>query len=134
MAAKGRVLLMDDEDSILDVTKEVLTFLGYEVALAKEGGEAVSLYRKAMAGQAPFDVVILDLTVPAGIGGEEAIQKLKEIDPAVKAVVSSGYSFDPAMADYRKYGFSGILAKPYKIKDLGDLLQRLLHPEEIPPA
>jgi CheY-like chemotaxis protein len=74
MAAKGRVLLMDDEDSILDVTKEVLTFLGYEVALAKEGGEAISLYREAMAGGAPFDVVILDLTVPAGIGGEEAIQ------------------------------------------------------------
>jgi DNA-binding NtrC family response regulator len=64
--------------------------------------------------------------------GEVRIQKLKEIDPAVKAVVSSGYSFDPAMADYRKYGFSGILAKPYKIKDLGDLLQRLLHPEEFP--
>jgi CheY-like chemotaxis protein len=129
MTAKGRVLLMDDEESILDVTKEVLTFLGYEVGLAKDGGQAIRLYQEGMAAGTPFDVVILDLTVPVGMGGEEAIRKLREIDPRVRAVVSSGYSFDPVMADYRSFGFSGVLAKPYRIRELGDLLQSLLKPD-----
>ncbi len=120
---------MDDEESILDVTKEVLTFLGYEVGLAREGGEAIRLYQEAMNAGTPFDVVIMDLTIPTGMGGGEAIQRLKEIDPNVKGVVSSGYSFDPVMTNYRNYGFAAVLAKPYKIKDLGDLLKNLLHPD-----
>ncbi|MEN6609477.1 MAG: response regulator [Methanoregulaceae archaeon] len=129
MASKGRVLLMDDEESILDVTKEVLTFLGYEVAIAREGGEAIRLYQEGAANGTPYDVVILDLTIPMGMGGEEAMRKLKELDPSVKGVVSSGYSHDPNVADYRAHGFSGVLSKPYKIKDLGDLLAGLIPPK-----
>jgi len=126
MTPKGRILLMDDEESILDVTKEVLMFLGYEITFAREGGEAIRLYQEEMAAGRPFDIVILDLTIPAGMGGEEAVRKLKEIDPGVKAVVSSGYSMERSMTEYRALGFSAVLAKPYKIKDLGDLLQGLM--------
>lgn len=128
MASKGRVLLMDDEESILDVTQEVLTFLGYEVAIAREGSEAIRLYMEGAANGTPYDVVILDLTIPMGMGGEETMRKLKELDPSVKGVVSSGYSQDPNVADYRAHGFSGVLSKPYRIKDLGDLLKGLIPP------
>jgi len=120
---------MDDEESILDVTREVLTFLGYEVALAREGDEAIRLYQEGTTAGMPYDVVILDLTIPMGMGGEETMRKLKELDPSVRGVVSSGYSQDPNVENYRAHGFSGVLSKPYKIKDLGDLLAGLIPPK-----
>ena len=129
MVSKGRILLMDDEESILDVTKEVLSFLGYEVAVANEGSEAIRLYQEGLTNGIHYDVVILDLTVPRGMGGEETLHKLKELDPNVRAVVSSGHSMDPNVADFRGHGFSGVLSKPYKIKDLGDLLAGLIPPK-----
>ena len=91
MPGKGKVLLMDDEQIILDVTSEILTFLKYDVMSAKDGLAAVDLYRKEKDAGAPFDIVILDLSVPAGLGGKETIELLRKVDPAVKAVVSSGY-------------------------------------------
>lgn len=115
---KGKVLIMDDEAAVRDVAGEILNFLGYEVGFSEEGGEAIERYRQAMAAGRSFDLVIMDLTIPGKLGGRETIQKLLEIDPGVKAIVSSGYSSDPIMADYSKYGFKGVIAKPYKIQEL----------------
>ena len=124
--SKGKILLMDDEQIILDVTLEVIQFLGYEVQFARDGTEALELYAKEKARHAPFDAVILDLSVPDGMGGREAIEKLHEMDPDVKAIVSSGYTNDPCVQDFAAYGFAGILAKPYKINDMKMLLEQLI--------
>ncbi len=126
LIGRGRVLVMDDEEIIRDVLNEMLRRLGYETALAKEGAEAVALYRHAMASGRPFDVVIMDLTIPGGMGGKEAIQKLREIDPNVRAIVSSGYSNDPLGADFVQYGFSDFVAKPFRLEELGRVMKRVL--------
>ena len=105
MPGKGKVLLMDDEQIILDVTSEILTFLQYDVMSAKDGQAAVDLYRKEKAAGAPFDIVILDLSVPNGLGGKETIELLRNVDPLVKAVVSSGYTNDPAVQDFSRLRF-----------------------------
>jgi CheY-like chemotaxis protein len=124
MAAKGKVLMMDDEQIILDVTLEVLNFLEYEVMFARDGEAALGLYKHEKEAGMPFDLVILDLTVPEGLGGRETIALLKAYDPAVKAIVSSGHSNDPVVQDFEQYGFSGRLSKPYKISDLKALLEQ----------
>ncbi len=121
-----RILLMDDEEPIRDVTGELLSMLGYEVDTTKDGKEAVERYRSAADSQRPYDAVILDLTVPGGMGGREAVHNLAEIDPDVVAIVSSGYSNDPIMADYRKFGFSGVIPKPYDAETLGRILKAVL--------
>ena len=126
MTSKGKVLLMDDEQIILDVTLEVLKFLGYDVMFAQEGQKAIELYKNEKNAGAPFDVVILDLSVPEGMGGKEAVGLLKAFDPEVKAVVSTGYANDPAVLDFASYGFSGKLTKPYKINDLKNILVQLI--------
>ena len=124
---KGRILVMDDEDIIRDMAQELLSGMGYEVELAGDGVEALNRYQEARASGAPVDAVIMDLTIPGGMGGEEAIQKLLAIDPEARAIVSSGYSNNPIMADYKKYGFSGVLAKPYKITELSAVLQSVMN-------
>jgi len=124
---KGKILIMDDEDIIRDMAQELLSGMGYEVELAGDGVEALNRYQEARASGAPVDAVIMDLTIPGGMGGEEAIQKLLVIDPEVRAIVSSGYSNNPVMADYKKYGFSGVLAKPYKITELSAVLQSVMN-------
>lgn len=126
MAGKAKILLMDDEQIILDVTNEVLTFLGYDVLFATDGVAAVEMYKHEKEANVPFDLVILDLSVPEGMGGKEAMQKLKEYDPAVKAIVSSGFANDPAVTNFTEYGFSGQLTKPYKITDLKAILEELM--------
>ena len=126
MAGKGKILLMDDEQIILDVTLEVLKFLGYDVMFAQTGEAALALYVREKNAGSPFDIVILDLSVPEGMGGKETIAKLREFDPAVKAIVSSGYGNDPVVQDYTGYGFSGKLSKPYKINDLKLILEQLM--------
>ena len=126
MGDKGRVLLVDDEEIILDVSREVLHFLGYDAMFAREGASAIELYMKEKDAGRPFDVVIIDLTIPEGMGGKELIGKLRSYDPSVKAVVSSGYTNDPVMQDFGNYGFSGKLAKPYRINEIKILLESLL--------
>ena len=126
MTSKGKVLLMDDEQIILDVTMEVLKFLGYGVMFASEGAAAIELYKTEKAAGVPFDLVILDLSVPYGMGGKETIALLKAVDPKVKAVVSTGFSDDPVVLDFASYGFSGKLIKPYKINDLKNILEQLI--------
>ena len=119
-------LVMDDEEIVRDVTGEMLNILGYEVELTIDGSEAIELYSRARECGQSFEAVILDLTVPGGMGGKKAIKKLLEIDPEVKAIVSSGYSNDPVMAEFREYGFRGFIAKPYKIQELSEVLHRLI--------
>ncbi|MFA4875936.1 MAG: response regulator [Methanoregula sp.] len=126
MTGKGKVLLMDDEQIILDVTQEVLRFLGYDVMFAQDGETAYNLYVREKNAGAPFDIVILDLSVPEGMGGKEAIEKIRSFDPEVKAIVSSGYSNDPVVQDFTRYGFSGKLSKPYKINDMKMILEQLM--------
>ncbi|MDH7500131.1 MAG: ATP-binding protein [candidate division NC10 bacterium] len=124
---KGKILIMDDEESVRASAREVLIYLGYEATLAEDGGKAIQLYQEARDSGEPFAAVILDLTVPAGIGGEKAMGRLLEIDPQVKAIVSSGYSEDPIMANFRTYGFSGVLSKPYRIEEMSQVLQEVIH-------
>jgi PAS domain S-box-containing protein len=127
LQARGRVLVMDDDEEIRQVASHMLDELGYkDVELASDGTEAISQYRKALAAGKPFDVVIIDLTIPGGMGGKEAMQKLLEIDPRAKGVVSSGYSSDLGMAKYKSYGFCGVLAKPYTSKELNSCICRVL--------
>jgi CheY-like chemotaxis protein len=126
MAGKGKILLMDDEQFILDVTLEVLRFLEYDVMFARDGAAAFDLYKHEKEAGAPFDLVILDLSVPEGLGGKDAISLLKSYDSAVKAIVSSGYSHDPVVQNFVQYGFSGRLSKPYKIRDIKEILEQLI--------
>ncbi len=123
---EAKVLLMDDEETILDAAGEVLTYLGYIVVFARDGEDAISKYKKAHNTGEPFDVIIMDLTVPGGMGGEETIQNLLKIDPDVCAIVSSGYSNDPVMADYKKHGFKGVITKPYTFEELNETLQQVM--------
>ncbi len=120
-----RVLLMDDEDQVLNLAALMCKKAGLEPTLTHEGSEAVDLYKKSKEEGAPFDLVIMDLTIPAGMGGKEAIGLLREIDPDVRAIVSSGYSNDPVMANYQEYGFKGVMAKPYKLDLLKELVKDL---------
>jgi PAS domain S-box-containing protein len=119
---KGMVLVMDDEEMIRNVAGEMLKMLGYQVEFAGNGAEAIELYKKAEESAKPFNVVLMDLTIAGGMGGKEAIKKLLEINPGVKVIVSSGYSTDPIMADFRKYGFSGVITKPYKIQEMSEAM------------
>jgi CheY-like chemotaxis protein len=125
-AGQGKILVMDDEDIVLEATEEVLREIGYTVEVARDGIEAIDRYEEAMQANQPFDVVILDLIVPGGLGGQETIQRLLEIDPTVKAVVSSGYSTNPVIANHKEYGFAGAITKPFKIKELSTVLQKVM--------
>ncbi|MBP1928886.1 PAS domain S-box-containing protein [Methanolinea mesophila] len=122
----GRILVMDDEEAILILLSEMLQTKGFEVVTAEDGKEAIDHYKRAMNEGRPFDVVIMDLTVPGGMGGKETIQVLRELDPGIRAIVSSGYFTDPVMADYEKFGFSGVIPKPFPFADLYSLITRLM--------
>lgn len=122
----GRILLMDDEEDIRDTLAQILNRLGYEVATADDGESAVELYRQACAKGPEFDVVILDLTVPGGMGGLQAANEMRRAGGKARFVVSSGYSNDPVIADFPSYGFDGGLAKPFLIKDLSRLIRQLI--------
>lgn len=123
---KGRILVMDDEEIIRQLLGDELTDAGYEVELTVDGAEAIERYEDAKKSGKPFDAVILDLTVPGGMGGREVIEKLLEIDPKVKAIVSSGYAIDPVMSECKKYGFSAVVAKPYNVTEIEKTLHNLL--------
>jgi PAS domain S-box-containing protein len=123
---RGRVLVMDDEASVRQVVGKMLSLLGYEAAFARDGREALDVWQQACLAGCPFDLAIMDLTVPGGMGGREAMRGLLALDPSAKGVVSSGYSDDPVMASFRDYGFADVLAKPYRVADLSRVLAALL--------
>ncbi len=118
----ARVMVMDDEEMLLDVAKAQLVVLGHEPVVVNDGVKAISRYTEMLALGTPVDLVIMDLTIPGGMGGQEAAEKLLEIDPDAKIIVASGYSNDPVMADYEKYGFCAAIAKPFDLKELGDVI------------
>jgi len=122
----GRILLMDDDEVIHQVVGRMLKSLGYDVEIALHGDEALQAYRTAIEIKKSYDVVIMDLTIPGGMGGEEAVEKLHAIDPRARVIVSSGYSNDPVMANYADYGFCGMIRKPVDLKDLADSVQNAL--------
>ena len=122
----GRVLVMDDEQMVREVLGRMLNHLGYEADFARDGSQAIEKFVQGKASGLPFDVVILDLTVPGGMGGKKAVQELLKIDPQVKTIVSSGYSDDAIMADFHKYGFHEVIAKPYGILELDKVLQKVM--------
>jgi CheY-like chemotaxis protein len=122
----ARVLLVDDERMIVDSVTRGLELSGYEVEPAGDGAEAVQMYGEAMEGGRPYDAVVLDLTIPGGMGGKETIGLLRGLDPEVRAVVASGYSNDSVMSNFRDYGFRGVIAKPYLVEDLVRLLVQVL--------
>ena len=128
LPGQGRVLVMDDEPAIRAMAGQLLEFLGYEVAYANDGAEALDEYQAALDAGRPFAVVIMDLTIPGGMGGKEAIEKLLEIDPRAKAIVSSGYSNDAIMADFGSYGFKEVVAKPYSVHELEQVMARVVNP------
>lgn len=123
----GKILVMDDNVMVLGAVEAMLENLGYDVELAENGDQAVERYTAALQTARPFDLTIMDLIVPGGMGGAEAIGKLLEIDPLAKTIVSSGYSNDPIMADYKGYGFSGVLVKPYRLEELSEQIRQVLH-------
>lgn len=126
LRGEGRILLMDDDEDVLESTGALIRNFGYEVDFARDGAQAIGMYQKGKESGQPFDAVILDLTIPGGMGGKEAMVKLLEIDPEIKAIVFSGYSNDPVMAEFQKYGFRGMVAKPFGIQDLGEILQKVI--------
>ncbi len=126
ISASAHILIMDDDSSVLEVLSGMLDVLGHDVTESSEGAEAIELYRERFTSGEPFDAVIMDLTVPGGMGGEAAINKLKEIDPDIKAIVSSGYANNTVLANYSEYGFSGRLVKPFRISTLKKELNTVL--------
>jgi PAS domain S-box-containing protein len=124
---KGRILIMDDEEAVREIGGKSLEHLGYDVAYAIDGGEAVEMFRKAKESGQPFDLVILDITVPGGMGGKEAIKKMLELDPEVKGLVSSGYSDSLIMSEFERYGFIGVVPKPYRIQEIGQTLAKAMN-------
>lgn len=122
----SRIMIMDDEDMVLDVVRSQLLALGHEVVLVKEGQEAIDKYQELQDAGCPADLVILDLTIAGGIGGEETAENLLKIDPQVKLIVSSGYSNDPVIADYKSFGFQASLVKPFDLDELDKALSSVL--------
>ena len=124
--AGKRILVMDDEDLVCTVVSNILEHFGYEVDISHDGDQAIAMYAQAFEQGKRYDLVIMDITIPGGMGGQEAVQRLLEIDPQVKAIVSSGYSSHEVMANYADYGFAGVVVKPFRINDLSEMLSRVL--------
>ena len=122
----ARILVMDDEDAIRKSVGRMLTHLGYDVVVSEDGHETVERYKEAQDSGNPFDAVLMDLTIPGGMGGKETMNKLMKIDAKIKAIVSSGYSNDPIMAEFRDHGFSGVIAKPYQLEHLNRAIQDVI--------
>jgi two-component system cell cycle sensor histidine kinase/response regulator CckA len=123
---RKKILLMDDEEIVRKAIGRMLKDKGFEVVFAEDGEEAIQNFREAKNSSHPFDAVILDLIIPGGLGGKETVKKIREMDTNVKIIVASGYSNDPVMANYEKYGFDGVIAKPFHIEELIKILKSIM--------
>jgi signal transduction histidine kinase len=126
LRGSGRILVVDDEEMIRDVLRQLLESLGYTVECVEDGNEAVVAYQRAQAAGQPFAAVILDYTIPGGMGGLETLAHLRALDPQVTTLISSGYANNPVMADWAYYGFRGVVAKPYTMAQLQEALHSVL--------
>lgn len=124
---KGRILVMDDMEAMMRVAGEILSLLGYQVEYSTNGDEAIAAYKAAKEAGKPFDACVFDLTVPGGMGGEEAASILLEYDPGLVAIASSGYTTSNVMSDYKNSAFKAVVPKPYRIKEMSDTLHHLLN-------
>lgn len=131
IAGTGRVLIVDDEEAIRALVEFTLSHLGYEVFEAETALDGVNLYREKLEAGERFDAVILDLTLPGGMGGKEALKRLIEIDPTVNAIVSSGYAMDATMSRYQDFGFRGVIAKPYEAAELGKIVHEVIESSHV---
>jgi PAS domain S-box-containing protein len=127
LKGSGKVLLIDDEEFLLEMASELLQHLGYTVETAIDGKEALDLYKKGLESGQKHTVVIMDLTIPGGMGGKETIRELKKIDPDAKTIVSSGYATDPILSNFKEYGFDAMLPKPYEVEELAKILHKVIH-------
>ncbi len=126
LKGQGNILYMDDDEIILEMAEKTLKFLGYNVDLAKNGYSAIEKYEKAKNENNPYDCVILDLTIPGSLGGKETIKHLLTLDPKIKAIVTSGYSNDRVLSNFKNYGFKGVVIKPFTIKKFSEILNSIL--------
>jgi CheY-like chemotaxis protein len=124
------ILVIDDEASLRKMVERMLEKLGYKSEFAKNGAEAIRMYKDAQESEKPFDAVILDLTVPGAMGGKETVKRLLEIDPELKAIVSSSYSDDSVLANFKKYGFRGMMPKPFESLSLSGAFHEVLKGEK----
>jgi DNA-binding NtrC family response regulator len=123
---KRKILLMDDNLHLVDVLCKVLKRMDYSVIFVKEGNTAIKEYKEALEEGVPFDLLIIDLTIKGGRGGKSTIEELKSIDPDVRAIVTSGYSGDPVIAEFQKYGFIDYLLKPFKLDEFVEKIEKYL--------
>jgi PAS domain S-box-containing protein len=128
--SSGRILVMDDEGLVRSTAQKMLRRLGYDAACARDGHEALEMYRRSMEEDRRFDAVVMDLTVPGGMGGKEAVRFLRAMDPGARIIVSSGYSNDPIMSEHRKLGFADVIVKPYRLEDMGRVIARVIEPRQ----
>lgn len=126
LSLKPKILVMDDDDFIRDLLSEALTSFGYDVELTVDGDETINKYNESLDNGAPYDLIIMDLTIPGGKGGKDTIIELKAIDPDVNAIVSSGYSNDPILSNFEEYGFKGIISKPYNMDILKETIENII--------
>ncbi len=126
----GRILIMDDDGDLRALYKGILEAIGYEVTLTKEGSEAIVEYKNSLTNDTPFDLIIMDLTIPGGIGGKDAIAEVLKINSAAKAIVCSGYSDDPVMANYKDFGFKGVITKPFSTETLSQEVSLAINAKE----
>ena len=123
---KRRILLMDDEQMILDIVSRMLGHLGYEVTTCTDGSQAIAAFAKAKSQSEPFDVVMMDLVIPNGVGGQDAVHTIKKIDPGARVIASSGHLEHPVMLDHKKFGFNAVLEKPYKLEKLQQVIEAVI--------
>jgi PAS domain S-box-containing protein len=124
---KRRILLMDDEQMILDIVSRMLGHLGYEVTTCTDGSQAIAAFAKSKSQQEPFDVVMMDLVIPNGVGGQDAVHTIKKIDPSARVIASSGHLEHPVMLDYKSFGFNAVLEKPYKLEKLQQVIEAVIN-------
>jgi nitrogen-specific signal transduction histidine kinase/ActR/RegA family two-component response regulator len=130
ISQKGaRILVMDDEEMVRTIASEMLLHLGLEPEMVNDGEQAIICYREAMNQGRKFDLVIMDLTIPGGMGGKSAVQEILKLDPAARVIVASGYSNDPVMSAFEKYGFCAAVIKPFQLQELAEVVNSALSPD-----
>ena len=126
MAEKKKILLMDDEELITTIASKILDVLGFSTEITRSGEEMLNIYEEGAKQETPFEIVILDLGIPNGMGGEEAGKLLLRRDPEAKIIVTSGDSLDPIVRNYETYGFKASLIKPFTLENMQEAVKKAL--------